>query len=89
MMGVLPLTFLPGHDAATYGLDGTEVFDIAVDDDLTARAPIAVAAHRSNGTTIEIPTIARVDTPVEIEYLRHGGILHMVLRRMAADHGQG
>ena len=88
MMGVLPLTFLPGYDAASYGLDGTEVFDIAVDDDLTTRAGVMVAAHLGDGTTIEIPTIARVDTPVEVEYLRHGGILHMVLRRMAADHGR-
>ena len=86
MMGVLPLTYLPGYDAASYGLDGTEVFDIGVGDDLTTRASISVAAHRSDGTTIDIPTIARVDTPVEVEYLRHGGILHMVLRRMAVEH---
>ena len=86
MMGVLPLTFLPGTDAATYGIDGTETYDIAVDDDLTPRQEIKVRATRTDGEVVEFSTVARVDTPVEVEYLRHGGILHMVLRRMAADH---
>jgi aconitate hydratase len=87
MMGVLPLTFLPGTDASTYELDGTETFDIEVDDSLTARAEIPVRATRTDGTTVEFSAIARVDTPVEVEYLRHGGILHMVLRRMAESRG--
>ena len=86
MMGVLPLNFLPGTDAATYGIDGTETYDIAVDDDLTPRQEIKVRATRTDGEVVEFSTVARVDTPVEVEYLRHGGILHMVLRRMAADH---
>jgi len=86
MMGVLPLTFGPGTNAATYGIDGTESYDIAVDDDLTPRQEINVRATRADGEVIEFDTVARVDTPVEVEYLRHGGILHMVLRRMAADH---
>jgi len=86
MMGVLPLTFGPGTNAATYGIDGTESYDIAVDDDLTPRQEINVRATRADGAVIEFATVARVDTPVEVEYLRHGGILHMVLRRMAADH---
>ncbi len=86
MMGVLPLTFLPGTNAATYGIDGTESYDIAVDDDLTPRQEINVRATRADGEVSKFATVARVDTPVEVEYLRHGGILHMVLRRMAADH---
>ncbi|MEK7252160.1 MAG: aconitate hydratase AcnA [Actinomycetota bacterium] len=89
MMGVLPLTFLPGKNADSYGLDGTELFDVAVGDDLAPRAEITVTATRSDGTMVTIPTIARVDTPIEVEYLRHGGILHMVLRNMAARHGRG
>ena len=48
-----------------------------------------MTATRSDGTMVTIPTIARVDTPIEVEYLRHGGILHMVLRNMAARHGRG
>jgi aconitate hydratase len=84
MMGVLPLTFLPGMTAESYGIDGTETFDIDLTDDLTPRQEIAVRATRIDGEVVEFMAIARVDTPVEVEYLRHGGILHMVLRRMAA-----
>ncbi|MEX2322482.1 MAG: aconitate hydratase AcnA [Acidimicrobiia bacterium] len=89
MMGVLPLTYLPGENAASLGLDGTETFDIAVIDDLLPRAEIPVVAHRADGSTVEFTAIARVDAPIEIEYLRHGGILHMVLREMAARHATG
>ncbi len=87
MMGVLPLTFPEGMGADDLGLDGTEVFDVAVDDDLTPRAEVPVRAAKPDGSVIEFAATARVDTPVEVEYLRHGGILHMVLRRMAAGHG--
>jgi aconitate hydratase len=88
MMGVLPLTFAPGEDADSLGLDGTEQFDIAVDDSLEPRQEIGVTATKSDGTVIEFATTARCDTPIEVDYLRHGGILHMVLRQMAAaeDH---
>jgi aconitate hydratase len=86
MMGVLPLSFPDGRSAGDLGLDGTEAFDIAVGDDLTPRAEIPVVATRPEGTVIEFTATARVDTPVEVEYLRHGGILHMVVRRMAAGH---
>ena len=85
MMGVLPLTFLPGTNADSYGLDGTETYDIEVDDHLTPRAEIAVRATKADGTQVCFSTIARVDTPIEVEYLRNGGILHVVLRNMAAE----
>ncbi|HEY6635387.1 MAG TPA: aconitate hydratase AcnA [Acidimicrobiia bacterium] len=84
MMGVLPLNFLPGQDASTLGLDGTENFDIEVDDDLTPRQIIPVTATGADGVTVHFDTVARVDTPIEVEYLRNGGILHYVLRRMAS-----
>ncbi len=84
MMGVLPLTFRPGEDASTLGLDGTETFDIAIDDDLTPRQAIEVTATTTAGDVKQFGTIARVDTPIEVEYLRNGGILHFVLRRMAS-----
>jgi aconitate hydratase len=83
MMGVLPLTFPPGKNAGSYGLDGTETFDIDLTDELTPRQEIAVRATRTDGEVVEFMATARVDTPVEVDYLRHGGILHMVLRRMA------
>jgi aconitate hydratase len=84
MMGVLPLNFLEGEDAATLGLDGTETFDIAVDDGLEPRQTVPVTAIKPDGTKTEFETTARVDTPIEVEYLRNGGILHYVLRRLAA-----
>jgi aconitate hydratase len=84
MMGVLPLTFPEGHDADSLGLDGTETFSIEVGDDLTPRRPVKVIAEK-DGRTTEFMTIARCDTPIEVDYLRHGGILHMVLRTMAAS----
>ena len=85
MMGVLPLNFVEGEDADSLGLDGSETFDIEVDDDLEPRQTIPVTATKEDGTTIEFDTIARVDTPIEVDYLRNGGILHYVLRRMASE----
>ncbi len=85
MMGVLPLTFLDGETADLLGLDGTETFSIDVDDDLQPRQLVKVTATKQDGSVTEFMTTCRVDTPVEVEYLRNGGILHMVLRRMAAE----
>jgi aconitate hydratase len=85
MMGVLPLTFSPGENAESLGLDGTETFDIAVDDDLRPRQEVMVTATRPDGSATEFAAIARVDLPIEVDYLRHGGILHMVLREMATS----
>lgn len=82
-MGVLPLTFLSGEDADGLGLDGNEVFSIAIDDDLRPRQEVLVKAGRPDGSAVEFTTICRADTPVEVEYYRNGGILHTVLRRMA------
>jgi aconitate hydratase len=84
-MGVLPLTFPEGQDAHTLGLDGTETFDVAVDDTVEPRQTVAVTATRRDGTTVSFDATVRLDTPVEVEYYRNGGILHTVLRRMAAD----
>jgi len=83
MMGVLPLVYADGADAEKLRLDGTETFDIAVDDNLEPLQRVKVTATRNDGTVVEFDTLARTDTPVEVEYLRNGGILHYVLRRMA------
>jgi aconitate hydratase len=83
-MGVLPLTFMKDQDAASLGLDGMETFDIAIDDTLQPRQLVQVTAVAGDGSVKQFETIARVDTPIEVEYLRHGGILHFVLRRMAS-----
>ena len=84
MMGVLPLTFLEGQDASLLGLDGTETYDVAIDDTLQPRQMVKVTATKTDGTVKEFDAVARVDTPIEIEYLRNGGILHYVLRKMAS-----
>ena len=84
-MGVLPLTFLEGQSAESLGLDGTEVFDVEIPADLKPRQKIAVTAHTLDGGAIEFATTCRVDTPVEVEYYRNGGILNTVLREMAGE----
>ena len=79
-MGVLPLTFQDGQTADSLGLDGTETFDIAVNDELSPRQDLTVRATKSDGSTVEFTTTCRVDTPVEVDYYQHGGILNFVLR---------
>ena len=83
-MGVIPLTYASDDTAETLGLDGTETFDIDFDDSLVPRQPVQVKATHPDGTVTEFVATCRVDTPVEVEYYRNGGILHTVLRRMAA-----
>ncbi|MEN8234612.1 MAG: aconitate hydratase AcnA [Actinomycetota bacterium] len=83
MMGVLPLTFADGENADTLGLDGTESFAVDADDTLTPRQSVNVTATKADGTKVEFAAMARCDTPIEVDYLRHGGILHMVIRQMA------
>ena len=84
MMGVMPLTFVEGESADGLGLDGTETFDIDIDDALEPRRRVTVRALAVDGSVKEFGVIARVDTPIEVEYLRNGGILHYVLRKMAS-----
>ncbi|MDX1681817.1 MAG: aconitate hydratase, partial [Phycisphaeraceae bacterium] len=84
-MGVLPLQFAEGESADTLGLDGTETFEVEVDDDLQPRQEVTVTATPKDGEPITFQTVARVDTEVEVDYYRNGGILHTVLRRMAAE----
>ncbi|MBO6573958.1 MAG: aconitate hydratase AcnA [Rhodothermales bacterium] len=79
-MGVLPLQYAGGASAASLGLDGTEAFSIPVTDDVQPRSTITVTAEKADGSTIEFDTVCRLDTPVEVDYYRNGGILHYVLR---------
>ena len=82
-MGVLPLTFKEGESADTLGLDGTESFDIPVMDDVKALQELTVTANKSDGSTVVFTADVRLDTPVEVDYYRNGGILHTVLRKLA------
>ncbi len=83
-MGVLPLQFRDGEGREQLGLTGEEEFDIAgLDNDLQPGQEVEVVARGQGGET-RFTTICRIDTPVEINYYRNGGILHTVLRRMAS-----
>lgn len=82
-MGVLPLEFSDGESAETLGLDGTEIFNIEpLPDDFTPRSQIGVTAKGSDGKEKKFRVRVRIDTPVEIEYYRQGGILQTVLRNL-------
>ena len=81
-MGVLPLQFIDGETRDSLGLTGEEVFDIDIDDSLQAGQDVRVTARTGSEET-SFTAVCRIDTPVELEYYRNGGILQTVLRRMA------
>jgi len=84
-MGVLPLQLDAGKTAADYALDGTESFDIlGIAQGLTPAKQLTVTATRKDGTQVAISVRARIDTPNELEYYRHGGIINYVLRQLVA-----
>ena len=83
-MGVLPLQFKPGDDAASLGLDGSEMFSIAGQSDPDAEY-VTVTATSANGESKSFDVEVRIDTPKERDYYEHGGILHYVLRQLATD----
>jgi aconitate hydratase len=81
-MGVFPLTFDQGQNAQALGLDGTETYEI--DGLKTGSRKATARATRADGKSISFPVNVRVDTPKEWEYMNNGGILHFVLRQLAA-----
>jgi aconitate hydratase len=82
-MGVLPLLFKEGENAQTLGLDGSETFSVTgLQDGESKRA--TVTATRKDGSTVSFEVKVMLLTPKEVEYFRHGGILHYVLRQLAA-----
>ena len=86
-MGVLPLEFLDGASPGSLGLTGRELFSVeGLDDGLRPRATLQVRATADDGTeVVRFPVRVRIDTDTEVDYYRHGGILHMVLRHMLAQ----
>ncbi|HYP81031.1 MAG TPA: aconitase family protein, partial [Steroidobacteraceae bacterium] len=82
-MGVLPLQFLPGQSAASLGLTGKESFDIVGGSD-PSRKTVTITATSLEGPPLQFEARVRIDTPKEREYYEHGGILHYVLRQLAA-----
>jgi len=85
-MGVLPLQFQEGQGWSTLGLTGRETFDITgLDNDVKPGQKVTVTGTREDGTTFEFTAIARLDSAVDIDYYRNGGILQTVLRQMIAN----
>ncbi|MCL1979146.1 MAG: aconitate hydratase AcnA [Methanomassiliicoccaceae archaeon] len=82
-MGIVPLQYLEGQNADSLRLNGTEVFDIDLED-LEPKGAVRVTAYRE-GKKLEFDTICRVDVPIEIEYIANGGILQYVLRDMMSQ----
>jgi aconitate hydratase len=84
-MGILPLQFLPGKTASDMGLSGDAFFDVHVDDSLRPGQRVQVSVTKDKKQTFEV--LSRIDTPIEVEYYRNGGILQTVLKNMPQDAG--
>ena len=84
-MGVLPLEFPSGQSWQSMGLTGEEVFDVSVDESTQPRGTVAVKATDAAGDIKQFPATVRIDTPVEMEYYRNGGILQTVLRKLLLE----
>ena len=82
-MGVLPLQFAAGSDATSLGIRGDEVFDLSgLEAGIAPRQSVTLKIRRPDGATRDIPLLLRIDTPVEVDYYRNGGILPYVLRSL-------
>ncbi|HHT27676.1 MAG TPA: aconitate hydratase AcnA [Firmicutes bacterium] len=82
-MGVLPLQFLPGESAKSLGLTGRELYDITgISAELTPKQQVRVTAKQADGSVLEFAAVMRLDSKVEINYYRNGGILQTVLRSL-------
>ena len=85
-MGVLPLQFPDGVSAQTLNLDGTETYDITgLSDSIQPRQDLTLTITRKDGSKVEQTVKLRIDTPIEVDYYRHGGILPFVLRQLIAE----
>jgi aconitate hydratase len=86
-MGVLPCQFKEGTNAASLKLDGTEVFDLTglESGSVRPRQDVTLIIHRTGGETEEVPVKLRIDTPIELDYYQHGGILPYVLRQLIKE----
>ena len=82
-MGVLPLQFKGTDSAASLNLSGDETFDIGgIDENLKPQQDVLLTIKRKDGSTQQVPLLLRIDTPIEVDYYRHGGILSYVLREL-------
>ncbi|HXF67866.1 MAG TPA: aconitate hydratase AcnA [Burkholderiales bacterium] len=84
-MGVLPLQFKDGASAQSLGIDGSETIDLlGIGNGITPMQDVTMVVHRRNGRSDRVPLTLRIDTPIEVDYYRHGGILPYVLRQLLA-----
>lgn len=83
-MGVLPLQFKGADTWETLGLKGDETIDVVIGGELKPQADVTLVIHRTDGTRQEVTVTLRIDTPIEVEYYQHGGILPFVLRQLLA-----
>jgi aconitate hydratase len=83
-VGILPLQYQPGQSATSLVLTGDETFTIRGLAKLAPKAVLEVEAKRSSGEVVRFKAIARVDDPVDLDYMRHGGVLQLVFRQLLA-----
>jgi aconitate hydratase len=83
-MGILPLQFVNGESAKSLSLTGKETFTIDIDDTIEPQETVNVSATATNGTVTDFKAVSRIDTPIEIQYYRDGGILRSVLKKLLA-----
>ncbi|MQQ99079.1 aconitate hydratase AcnA [Glaciimonas soli] len=84
-MGVLPLQFIGTDSVDTLGITGNETFDLkGIDGEIKPQQDATLVIHRANGESKEVKVLLRIDTPIEVDYYKHGGILPFVLRQLLA-----
>jgi aconitate hydratase len=84
-MGVLPLQFMGDDSVQSLGITGTETFDLkGIEGEITPQMEATLVIHRANGESQQVQVLLRIDTPIEVDYYKHGGILPFVLRQLLA-----
>ena len=84
-MGVLPLQFIGGDSVSSLGITGDERFDLlGLENDIKPQQEVTLVIHRANGQSQQVKLLLRIDTPIEVDYYHHGGILPFVLRQLLA-----
>ncbi len=83
-MGVLPLQFEGSDSVESLGIVGDESFDVVVPAEIKPQQDVTLVIHRKDGTTKQVAVLCRIDTPIEVDYFRHGGILPFVLRELVS-----
>ena len=84
-MGVLPCQFKGSDSVASLGIKGDETFDVTgIEAGIVPQMDVMLAIQRKDGTVQRVPVLLRIDTPIEVDYYLHGGILPFVLRELMA-----